>query len=234
MGVSPFPICSAQLSSCTESLPLNPKPFLSLDKHLRSRCKIQAPSGMIQGTFIQAGCEPQPCPAILNQDIYYLLDSADSPKNQGGPGKICLVLIPDKAGSVWNPNPKPKGRREAWTRGWSIPRSKTNPAPPPGAAAVSLDLNSGVFPLPSITSTSTQRRTGRAAELREAGIPQNLGTLGWFLLLDQGFPSQALLRELFPSSPLVFPDSRERFQRRGKAGAGRSYLYLIHITAPRL
>lgn len=208
MGVSPFPICSAQLSSCTESLPLNPKPFLSLDKHLRSRCKIQAPSGMIQGTFIQAGCEPQPCPAILNQDIYYLLDSTESPKNQGGPGKICLVLIPDKAGSVWNPNPKPKGRREAWTRGWSIPGSKTNPAPPPGAAAASLGLNSGVFPLPSITSTSTQRRTGRAAELREAGIPQNPKSwnLGMVLAAGSGFP--------FPSpSPGAFPELSACFSR---------------------
>lgn len=64
--------------------------------------------------------------------------------------------------------------------------------------------------------------------------PAKPKTLGRFLLLDQGFPFQAFLQEVFPSSPLVFPDSRERFQRQGKAGAGRSYLYLSHITAPRL
>lgn len=41
-------VCSAQLSSCTKSLSLNPKSFLLHDKHPQSRCKIQDPTGMIQ------------------------------------------------------------------------------------------------------------------------------------------------------------------------------------------
>lgn len=43
---------SAQLSSCTKSLPLNPKSFFFHDKHSRSRChrcKIQDPPGTSQG-----------------------------------------------------------------------------------------------------------------------------------------------------------------------------------------